>query len=495
MKWFISLVVPLMYVVMLSMPVHAAALEEVVKEHHLPNGLTVLIVERHSAPTVAAWIRYRVGSVHENSNERGIAHLLEHMLFKGTKTLGTKNYQAEQPLLEEIEQIALAVHAERAKGTHADKARIALLEKKLSDAERRADAYVVKDEFFDLYARHGGNGYNAFTSKDATTYLISLPSNKLELWAAIESDRMKNPVLREFYTERAVVMEERRRSYEAEPSAKLWESFIASAFPAHPYGQPIIGWTSDIEYLTRTKAESFLHRYYTPNNATIVVVGDVQAEATLKLIVQYFGDVPAGQAVPAVSTREEPQQGERRVSILAAAEPELLIGFHKTAQADPDDAVFDVLAGILGQGQSSRLYRRLVVEKQLATSVTVFDAPGNRYPNLLVFHLTPRAPHTLAELEQAVYQELGRLSTEPVTTEELTRVRNRVLFQEAQGSNSNTGLARLLMDFDTATGSWRSLVSYQKAITGVTAEDITRIANRYLKEENRVVGTLVTRKP
>jgi predicted Zn-dependent peptidase len=190
-----------------------------------------------------------------------------------------------------------------------------------------------------------------------------------------------------------------------------------------------------------------------------------------------------------------PQQGERRVSILAAAEPELLIGFHKTAQADPDDAVFDVLAGILGQGQSSRLYRRLVVEKQLATSVTVFDAPGNRYPNLLVFHLTPRAPHTLAELEQAVYQELGRLSTEPVTTEELTRVRNRVLFQEAQGSNSNTGLARLLMDFDTSTGSWRSLGSYQKAITGVTAEDITRIANRYLKEENRIVGTLVTRKP
>ena len=277
-----------------SAPLFASGLEEKVIEHTFDNGLKLLMVERHTSPTVSAWIRFRVGSVNERSDERGIAHLLEHMLFKGTKTLGTKDYASEAPLLDRIERTAQNLLAEQAKGNKSDKALIASLQKQVEELEKEAGKYVVKDEFFDIYSRNGASGYNAFTSRDGTTYLISLPSNKLELWAAIESDRMKNPVLREFYSERSVVMEERRRSYDASPAAKLWEIFIASSYYSHPYGQPTIGWMPDIENLTRTKAEGFLRRYYAPNNAIIAVVGDIDHKQVIALVERYFGDICPG---------------------------------------------------------------------------------------------------------------------------------------------------------------------------------------------------------
>ncbi|WP_416222776.1 M16 family metallopeptidase [Trichlorobacter lovleyi] len=472
----------------------AANLEDKVVEHTFKNGLKLLMVERHSSPTVSAWIRFRVGSVHERSDERGIAHLLEHMLFKGTKTLGTRDYGAEAPLLEKIEETAQRMLAEEAKGSGADKATLASLRAELARLEKQAEQYVIKDEFFDLYARNGGSGYNAFTSRDGTTYLISLPANKLELWAAIESDRMKNPVLREFYTERSVVMEERRRSYDAEPSSKLWETFVAAAYQTHPYGQPTIGWSSDIRQLSRTKAESFLKRYYAPNNAIVAVVGDIRPADTIALVERYFGDIPPGTPVPEVAAQEEPQQGERRVEVLGDAEPELIIGFHKTALGAPDDEVFDLIASVLGQGRTSRLYRSLVLEKQLATQVSVFDAPGNRYPNLFVLYASPRAPHTAAEVEQALLAELERLKKEPVSQQELQQVLNQLEFEEARRMGTNGGLARNLTEYEAIAGSWRYLTSYRAKLTKITPADIQRVAHQYFTRENRIVGTLVTKK-
>ncbi|WP_041243066.1 M16 family metallopeptidase [Trichlorobacter lovleyi] len=473
----------------------AANLEDKVVEHTFKNGLKLLMVERHSSPTVSAWIRFKVGSVHERSDERGIAHLLEHMLFKGTRTLGTRDYAAEAPLLEKIEETAQRMLAEEAKGSGADKATLASLRAELARLEKQAEQYVIKDEFFDLYARNGGSGYNAFTSRDGTTYLISLPANKLELWAAIESDRMKNPVLREFYTERSVVMEERRRSYDAEPSSKLWETFVAAAYQTHPYGQPTIGWSSDIRQLSRTKAESFLKRYYAPNNAIVAVVGDIRPADTIALVERYFGDIPPGTPVPEVAAQEEQQQGERRVEVLGDAEPELIIGFHKTALGAPDDEVFDLVASVLGQGRTSRLYRSLVLEKQLATQVSVFDAPGNRYPNLFVLYASPRAPHTAAEVEQALLAELERLKKEPVSQQELQQVLNQLEFEEARRMGTNGGLARNLTEYEAIAGSWRYLTTYRAKLTKITPADIQRVARQYFTRENRIVGTLVTKKP
>lgn len=485
----------LMAVVLLAIttPLYGEGLADRVREHTLANGMKLLLVERHTSPTVAAWIRFKVGAVDERSDERGIAHLLEHMLFKGTKTLGTTNYRAEKVLLDKIEVVAQELLLEKAKRQKGDAARIALLEKELADLEKEAGQYVVKEEFAQIYNRNGGSNYNAFTSKDGTTYLISLPSNKLELWAAIESDRMQNPVLREFYTERSVVMEERRRSYEAEPEGKLWETFLASAFNAHPMGQPIIGWMSDIENLTRTKAENFLKRYYAPNNAIVAIVGDIDPEKTIALVERYFGQIPPGTPVPPVPVEEPPQQGEKRIEVIGDAGAELMIGFHKPTLPHPDDLVFDVIEMILSDGRTSRLHKKLVVEKQLVTGVGTFSAPGHRYPNLFIISATPREPHTVAEVEAALYAELEKLKNEPVSERELQQIMNRLEYEEARQMTSIGGLARNLTEYEAIAGSWRYLIEHRQAVAGVKPEDIQRVAKKYLTRENRIVG-FITKK-
>ncbi len=471
-----------------ALPVQAAGLADKVKEHTLKNGMKLLLVERHGSPTVAAWIRFRVGSVDERSDERGVAHLLEHMLFKGTTTLGTKDYSAEKPLLDKIEVVAQELTTEKARKGKADGAKVAELQKQLDALEKEAGQYVIKDEFSEIYSRNGGSGYNAFTSKDGTTYLINMPANKLELWAAIEADRMQNPVLREFYTERDVVMEERRRSYDASPEGKLWETFLATAFQVHPFGPPVIGWQSDIENLTRTKAEGFLKRYYAPNNAIVAVVGDINTQAVIALVEKYFGHISAAVTVPPVAAEEPPQQGERRVEIVGDASADMLIGFHKPTLPDQDDYVFDVIDMVLADGRTSRLYKKMVVEQQIAADVGAFTAPGHRYPHLFIVTATPRAPHTVTEVETAILAEIEKLKNEPVTERELQQILNKLEFEEFRQMSSNGGLARNLTEYEATTGSWRYLIEHRQKVARVTAADVQRVAKKYLTRENRTVG-------
>lgn len=473
--------------------IQAATLEEKVVEHTMKNGMKLLMVERHTSPTVSAWIRFRVGSVDERSDERGIAHLLEHMLFKGTTTLGTKDFAAEKPILDKIEAVAQELTVEKSRRSKADPVKIAALEKQLASLEADASQYVVKDEFFELYSKNGGTGYNAFTSRDGTTYLISLPSNKLELWAAIESDRLQNAVLREFYTERSVVMEERRRSYDADPESKLWETFVASSFLAHSYGQPTIGWMSDIENLTRSKAEQFFHSYYAPNNAIVAIVGDIDAQKTIALVERYFGAIKPGKEPPPVTAQEPKQAGERRIELLADAEPTLIMGFHKPAIATPDDYVFDVITMILGSGRTSRFYKKLVIEQQIASDIGAFDAPGHRYPNLFIVSANPRAPHTAKEVEDAVLAELELLKTTQVSERDLQRILNNIEYEEARRMGTNGGLARNLTEYEAITGSWRYMSEHRSRIAKVTPADIQRVAAAYFTSENRTVG-FITKK-
>lgn len=465
-----------------------AGLEEKVVEHTMKNGMKLLMVERHTSPTVSAWMRFRVGSVDEKSDERGIAHLLEHMLFKGTTTLGTKDYAAEKPLLDAIEETARTLMAEKGKRGKADKGRIDELTAQLAKLEADASKYVIKDEFFELYSKNGGVGYNAFTSRDGTTYLISLPSNKLELWAAIESDRLQNAVLREFYTERSVVMEERRRSYDADPESKLWETFVASSFLTHPYGQPTIGWMSDIENLSRTKAEQFFHNYYAPNNAIVAIVGDIDIKATIAMAERYFGAIKAGKELAPVTADEPKQGGERRIELVAEAEPTLIIGYHKPAIMSDDDYIFDVITMILGSGRTSRFYKKLVIEKQIATEVGVFDAPGSRFPNLFIVSANPRAPHSARDVEEAVLSELELLKTEPVAERDIQRILNKIEYEEARRMGTNGGLARNLTEYEAVTGSWRYMTEYRAKIQQVSQADIQRVARQYFTRENRTVG-------
>ncbi len=467
-------------------------LAERVVEHRLSNGLQLVMVERHQTPVVSCTIAYKVGGVNERSGMTGVAHLYEHMAFKGTRTLGTKDYRKETVILQRMDRAWSDLRKEQDKGPRGDQNKRVAYEKRFRDLELESEKYVVPNEIGEIYERNGAVGLNATTGKDLTRYVVSLPSNRLELWAAIESDRMAHAVLREFYKEKSVVLEERRLRYENSPSGRLYEAFLSAAFSAHPYGMPVIGWTSDLEALSRAQTETFFRTYYEPGNAVIAIVGDIDPGATVRLLEKYFGGIPAQPRPPAVVTVEPEPSGERRAEVEFEAEPAVLIGYHRPALDHPDDAVFDVIDSLLSGGRSSRLYKTLVKEKQLAVNVsTSTGVPGARYPNLFMIQATPRAPHTPNELETAIYAELDRLKSEPVQPRELQKGLNNLDADLIRSLDSNSGLASQLSYFQAVAGTWRYLLDNRDRIARVTAEDVSRVARQYFVKSNRVVATLV----
>lgn len=470
------------------------SLEGRVKEYSLDNGMKILIMERHFAPVVSLYMRFKVGAVDEPKGETGTAHLLEHMLFKGTETLGTKGYKKEKKLLKAIGQLAEQIDEEIRKEGHADENKIAEWKLRLRVLQEEHKKWVVKDEIDALYAKNGAEGLNASTGYDITTYKVSLPANRIELWARIESDRMSNPVFREFYSEREVVREERRQREGTQPEGKLMENFLATAFVAHSYGRPIIGWDSDIKYLKKRKIEHFFRNYYCTNNAVVAVVGDVNPDEVIGTIEKYFGDIPPQEIVPALVSREPEQSGERRVEVEFEANPRLIIGYHKPTLPHFDDYVFDVIDMLLSDGRTSRLYKVLVEEKKIAVSVSTTNGmPGGRYPNLFAIFATPRSPHTCDELEEEIYKQIDRLSKEAVTAYELSKVKNRLEAGFIRSLASNAGLASRLSYYQTIAGDWRYLEEHLKVIERVTPEDIMEATRKYLIKRNRTVARIVKR--
>jgi len=314
----------------------------------------------------------------------------------------------------------------------------------------------------------------------------------MELWARIESDRMVNPVFREFYSERDVVREERRQRKETEPEGMLMENFFAAAYMAHSYGRPIIGWDSDVHYLNKKRVERFFKQYYAPNNAVVAVVGAVDAKRALQIIEDYFGGIPP-QEIPAMPGSEEPQQaGERRIQVEFDAYPQVMIGYHKPPLPHFDDYVFDVIDMILSDGRTSRLYKSLVEEKKIAVSVSTANGmPGSRYPNLFTIFATPRSPHTCAEVEAEIYRQLELLGDQSVTSRELVKVKNSLEAGFIRSLSSNAGLAAQLSYYQCLAGDWRYIENHLEVISKITAEDVSRVAQCYLADRNRTVATLV----
>ncbi len=482
---------------------HAAptSLADRVIEHKLANGLTVLMVERHQTPVVSINLTFGVGGINEQVGRTGIAHLYEHMAFKGTRTVGTKDYEKERALLDELHRVGtelelrqreVAANAQAGNPSPQDDPTLDALQQRFKELQERAGQLVVGNEMALLYQRHGGVGLNAATGKDLTRYMISLPANRLPLWASIEADRMAHPVLREFYKERGVVMEERRLRTDDSPNGMLFETLTSAAFQAHSYGVPTIGWASDIQSLTPAATEEFFNMYYGPGSATIAIVGDINPKEVIALIESTFGKIPAARPAPPVLTVEPPQRGERRVEVEFDAEPSLAIGYHKPGIGHPDDFVFDVIDAVLADGVTSRLYSRLVREKRLAASVASdTNYPGVRAPNLFIVTATPLAPHTAAEVEAAIYEELERLKTEPVSAKELEKVLNNLDADLLRSLRSNGGLASQLALYQTVAGDWRYVLKARDRIAAVTPADIQRVATQYLTKANRTVGVLV----
>jgi len=475
-----------------AFPQNLAEFEKKVTEFTLKNGMKFIIVEKHEAPVISFVTYANVGAVDEVRGITGIAHIFEHMAFKGTKTIGTKNYEEEKKILDKMDELFLEIKREKRK-KQKDLKRLKALQEEFEKLREKAKSYVISNEFGRIVEENGGVGLNAFTGADGTAYVYNFPSNKLELWMALESDRFLNPVLREFYKEKEVIMEERRMTVESQPIGKLLEEFLAIAYKAHPYGDNVIGHMSDIETITRQEAIAFFKKYYIPSNLTVCMVGDVNPKEVKRLAEIYFGRIPSGPKPEPVETVEPPQWGERRVEVEDPSQPILLIGYHKPDINHPDNAVYDVLMDILGLGRTSRLYKSLVKEKKIAVQVGAFPGfPGNKYPNLFVLYAVPAVGHTNEECEKAIYEEIEKLKKEKVSEEELKKAKIRAKANLVRQLSSNFGLAYQLVYYEVLTGDWRNLFKSLDAINKVTADDIMRVAKDCFIKRNRVVAQIVT---
>ena len=468
-----------------------ASFEKRVTRKVLANGLRVLVCERREAPVFSFVTHVDVGSDREVPGIAGLAHMFEHMAFKGTDTIGTTDYAAEKVALEKVEAAYTAYDAERRRPVGREDKKLADLEKAWKDAVAEADRYVVRNAFGEIIDREGGVGLNASTGNEATRYHYSFPANRLELWVFLESGRFLNPVMREFYKERDVVMEERRMRVDSNPVGRTLEQFKAAAFTAHSYGQPTIGWPSDLRSFSASDALAFFDRYYAPANMVIALVGDLTAADTLPIVDRYLGRLPARPAAPPLRTEEPPQRAERQVVVHDAAQPFYVEGYHKGSFLDPDDAVYDVMSDLLSSGRTSRLYRSLVRDKRIAAAAGGQGGfPGDKYPNLFILLAIPTPGHTPEDLRDGIRGEIERLKNEDVTDEELRMVKTRAKANLIRSLDSNEGLAQELALFETRYGDWRELFRQVYRIEKVTKEDVRRVAAKTFVEPNRTVAMI-----
>jgi len=461
-----------------------------VREHVLENGLRLLVLPRPTSPTVSFVVEYAVGGVNERLGNTGIAHFVEHLLFKGTTSVGTRDVEAERGLFRAMDAVHDSVLVERGR-REPDSTRMEGWLGEIRSLEDSARSFTVPNEFDRILSRNGARGLNATTSAEATTYFVELPANRAKLWFILEADRWMNPVFREFHAEREVILEERRSRVETSSGGLLYEAHMGTAFRVHPYGVPVIGHRSDMENYTRREVEEYYRRYYSPGNAVVAVVGAVDPDSVLAWGERYLARVPPGDPPPPVLAREPEQRGERRVEVVFEAEPHLRVGWHTVDLRHPDAPALSMLTTLLVGGRTSRLYRRLVTEDRIATFVSASLGPGARFPLLFAVDATPRAPHTTAQVEEAIYQELERLAESGPRPEELERVRNQLEAARVRRVQSNLGLAFQLASSASNQGDWRWGMLAAERVREVTAEEVQRVVRRYFHRENRTVATLV----
>jgi predicted Zn-dependent peptidase len=469
-------------------------LQQVIKnltEFRLDNGMKFLVLENHQAPVVSFLTYADVGGVNEKLGKTGIAHFLEHLAFKGTTRIATKDYQAEKPLLERLEELDNQIRTAKAAN---QPEKLTSLTAEFKQVEAKATALVQQNELGRIVEQAGGVGLNASTSNEATKYFYSFPANKLELWMSLESERFLEPVFREFYKEKDVILEERRLRVDNSPIGLMIEKFNDVAYQVHPYKRPVIGYETDIRNLTPADLRQFFATHYTPNNLTIAIVGDVNPVQVKQLAQTYFGRFQT-QAKPATKIPAEPKQTKtRQVSLELTSQPWYLEGYHRPAITHPDDAVYDIIARILSDGRTSRLYKTLVEQKQLALSAQGFSGfPGDKYPNLMLFYALTAPGKSVDTVATALRQEIDKLQIEAVTPEELKRVKVQAKAELVRSLNSNMGMAQQLLEYEVKTGSWKNLFGKLEKVAAVTPGDIQRVAKTTFTAENRTIGKLLSK--
>src|SRR5712691_7761728 len=488
----------------LPRPADAAEKPQInVQEFTLPNGMHWLLFERHDSPTiVGGWVAH-VGSVNEREGITGISHLFEHMMFKGTRTIGTRDIDADLRIIDEQEKVRsemreeMKVMRERLrKGEIADPARpenqtprYRELEKRFDELVQKQRATLIKDHLTQIYTKNGGEGLNAFTSEDETVYFVRVPSNRIELWSWLESDRLLNPVFREFYSERDVVYEERRMRTESTPLGKYDEAFNSLFWQASPYKWPVIGWPSDVSSITKAQADAYFGTYYAPNNLTAVLVGDFDTAAVRPVLERYFGRIPRGKMEPPEVLTSEPEQiGEKRFRAEAETSPTVRVWYHAVPFMHKDRTVVDLVTDVLS-GRTGRLYKGLVTGRQVANEASA-SVDLKKYDGLIQVESTVKEGKDPAAVEGAIYEELEKLKDEPLPAEELQKVKNQAKANAFRRLSSPFSIAIQLMIYD-GFGDWRYINTYAEEVDRVTAADLQRAARQYLTKENRAVGVFL----
>lgn len=464
--------------------------ERQVTEFTLDNGMHFIVVERPVAPVATFLTFVDVGGVDEPLGNTGIAHIFEHMAFKGSRNVGTTDWESERVAIEEMDE-AYQRWLEEKYSNDPDEERLDRLWEAFEQVQDEAGQYVQSEEFTRVIEQEGAENMNAFTSSDATAYFYSLPQNKAELWFYMESERFRYPVFREFYVEKDVIMEERRMRTDSSPQGRLLEEFLAVAYSAHPYGNPVIGWPSDIEATTIEDTRQFYETYYVPSNMTVAISGDVDPQRMQSLAEQYFGDLPAADEPPMVTTIEPDQRGERRFVIEGNSQPLFVAGYKGVAQGHPDAAALEVLGRILSSGRTSRLYQRMVQDERLAQGIQALTGyPGTQYPSLFVTFAVPNTGVPLEDVERVLEEEIEKLKQGDIQQQELDRVVTNARASMIRGLDANMGLALELAQAQAQRGDWRRAFTYLDELQAVTLDDLQRVAQEYLVKESRTVGLL-----
>ena len=490
-------------------PTHAQelSLTSQVIERTLPNGLKVLMVKRPEAPLIRCILAYRVGSVNERPGITGISHFHEHMMFKGTRSMGIKagTLAKDDEYNRQIDALMDQVAAEDAKVKGRDEAKLAALKKQVSELiDKEKKETIVSEEIWAAYQEAGGTGINASTGQEMTQYYVTLPKNALELYLALEADRMVNPVFREFYSERDVITEERRQS---ENGAGFFfnEQLNATFYAASPYGSGVVGWMSDISKVTKQEMIEYREQFYRPDNATLVLAGDLDPDKVMPLVTKYFGTIKAKGKSPRVRTEEpspeyyrrtisanfKPPYIEKRVLGRAATNPQVTLMFHIPPLWHDDVPALTMLGRVMS-ARTGKMYMDLVEKQQHVTGVNT-SASNSMYDGSFRASATGREVQgaltvPLDQIEKELWSYLEDAKTTPTDAQLLQRIKNSVEAQYLQ-SLAGTGIAGSLASMEVAY-KWQHLEDQFKARMAVTPDDMMRVAKKYFTRDNSVTGVM-----
>ena len=459
-----------------------------VTEFTLDNGMKFIVLEQHEAPIASVMLYANVGASNEKDGQTGVAHYLEHLAFKGTTRIGTTDYAAEQVALDKLDAVFDRLMAAEKSG---DEAQISELQAQFAALQDEAAAYVEQNKFGQIIEQAGGTGLNATTSADATRYFYSLPSNKLELWFSLESERFLDPVFREFYKEKEVILEERRMRVDNSPIGQMVERFSEVAFIENPYRRPVIGYMEDLRQATREDVQTFFDTYYGPSNLIASVVGDVDPAQVKQLAEAYFGRYESRTNPPKLVVNEPEQTEARDFSLELVSQPWYLEGYHRPGINEPDHVVYAMIDSILTGGRTARLYKALV-EPQLALDVGSANGfPGDKLDTVMLLYGLTAPGHTVEEIAMGLERELTRLQEEPVDEATLERVKTQARAGLLAQLDSTSGMASLLTEYEAKTGDWRNVFKELQAIEAVSAADVQRVAQATFRPTNRTVGRLI----